>query len=194
MIAHNQSVAYVSCVPLHTPSPPDWPSLLDLAVSQSGYFTTAQAATLGFSPELLIHHTHAGRILRARRGIYRVRHLPPQDDEDLVVLWLWSAREGVFSHATALALHDLSDILPDIAELTLPLTWRTRRLSVPAGVVLHHADLVATDWTWVGNVPVTSVARTLRDCAAVPLPPDILQQATEQALRRGLVAPDEGAR
>lgn len=183
-------------MPLHTPtpSPPDWPSLLDLAVSQSGYFTTAQAATLGFSPELLIHHTHAGRIRRARRGIYRVRHLPSQDDEDLVVLWLWSAREGVFSHATALALHDLSDILPDIAELTLPLTWHTRRLRVPVGVVLHHAELAATDRTWVGNVPVTSVARTLRDCAAALLPPDILQQATEQALRRGLVAPDEGAR
>lgn len=176
------------------PSPPDWPSLLDLAVSQSGYFTTAQAAALGFSPELLIHHMHVDRILRARRGIYRVRHLPAQDDEDLVVLWLWSAREGVFSHATALALHDLSDILPAIADLTLPLAWRTRRLRAPAGVVLHHADIPVADRKWVGNVPVTSVARTLRDCAAAPLPPDILQQATEQALRRGLVAPDETAR
>jgi len=176
------------------PSLPDWPSLLDLAVSQSGYFTTAQAAKLGFSPELLIHHTHAGRILRARRGIYRVRHLSSEDDEDLVVVWLWSGREGVFSHATALALHDLSDILPDIAELTLPLTWRARRLTVPAGVVLHHADLPAADRTWVGNVPVTSVARTLRDCAAAPLPPDILQQAIEQAVRRGLVAAHEAPR
>ncbi len=183
-------------MPLDTPprSPPDWPSLLDLAVSQSGYFTTAQAAAVGFSPELLIHHTRAGRILRARRGIYRVRHLPSEDDEDLVVLWLWSAREGVFSHATALSLHGLSDILPDIADLTLPPAWRSRRLSVPAGVVLHHADLAAPDRTWVGNVPVTSVARTLRDCAAEPLPPDILQQATEQAVRRGLVALREVSR
>jgi predicted transcriptional regulator of viral defense system len=176
------------------PSFPDWPSLLDLAVSQSGYFTTAQAANLGFSPELLIHHTHACRILRCRRGIYRVRHLPAQDDEDLVVHWLWSRRGGVFSHATALALHDLSDILPDVAELTLPLTWRARRLSVPAGLVLHHADVAATDRTWVGNVPVTSVARTLRDCAAAPLPPDILQQAIGQAVRRGLVAAGETPR
>ena len=128
-------------------SPPDWPALLDLAVAQSGYFTTGQAATLGFSPELLIHHKHAGRILRARRGIYRVRHLPSQEDEDLVVVWLWCARAGVFSHATALALHGLSDILPDVAELTLPLKWRARRLRAPAGVVLHHADLASADQT-----------------------------------------------
>ncbi len=170
------------------PSFPDWPSLLDLAVSQSGYFTTAQAGSLGFSPELLIHHTHAARLVRVRRGIYRVRHLPSQDDEDLVVVWLWSARAGVFSCATALALHDLSDILPNLADLTLPMPWRARRLRVPDGVVLHHADLAAEDRTWVGNVPVTSVARTLRDCAAAPLPPDVLQQATEQAVRRGLVS------
>lgn len=100
----------------------------------------------------------------------------------------------MFSHATALALHDLSDVLADIAEVTLPLTWRARRLSVPAGVCLHHADIVVTDRTWVGNVPATSVARTLRDCAAAPLPPDILQQAIEQAVRRGLVAAHEAPR
>lgn len=176
------------------PSSPDWSSLLDLAVAQSGYFTTAQARALGFSPELLIHHTHARRILRARRGIYRVRHLPPQDDEDLVVAWLWSGREGVFSHATALALHDLSDMLPDTAELTLPLRWRARRLRVPAGVVLHYADLPVADRTWVGNVPTTSVGRTLRDCTEAPLPPDILDQATQQALRRGLLPPEEASR
>lgn len=180
-----------TCPP--SPATPDWPSLLDLAVSQSGYFTTSQAAGLGLSPELLIHHAHAGRVLRVRRGIYRVRHLPSQDDEDLVVIWLWSAREGVFSHATALALHDLSDLLPDKADLTLPLTRPARRLRVPGGVILHHADVSTEDRTWVGNVPVTTVARTLRDCAAAPLPPDIVQQATSQAVRRGLIAPGETA-
>ena len=133
------------------------------------------------------------RILRVRRAIYRVRHLPSQDDEDLVVLWLWSAREGVYSHATALALHDLSDVLPDLADLTLPLSRPARRLRLPGGVILHHADLTTEDRTWVGNVPVTTVARTLRDCAAAPLPPDIVRQATDQALRRGLISPDEAA-
>lgn len=106
--------------PAAVPERPDWEALLDRAVEQGGYFTTAQAEELGFSPELLIHHAKRHRILRARRGIYRVRHLPPQDDEQFVQLWLWSGQAGTFSHGTALALHDLSDILPHRIDLTVP--------------------------------------------------------------------------
>ncbi len=43
-----------------------------------------------------------------RRGVYRLVHFPVGDHEDLTAVWLWSEREGVFSHETALALHDLS--------------------------------------------------------------------------------------
>lgn len=170
---------------------PDWPALLDLAVSQAGYLSTAQAADLGFSPELLIHHKHAGRLLRARRGIYRVSHLPPSDDEDLVVLWLWSGQRGVFSHRTALAQHELSDILPAGVDMTLPAADARRRLRVPAGLRLHFGDLSPEERQWIGHVPVTSVIRTLRDCAALPLAPDLLDQAVREASERGLVARSE---
>lgn len=165
---------------------PDWPALLEQAVSQAGYFTTADAAALGFSPELLIHHVAAGRLVRARRGIYRVAHLPSSDDEDLVVIWLWSGRRGVFSHRTALALHELSDALPAHLDLTLPAGDVRRRLRVPVGVRVHHADLSAEDRVWIGHVPVTSALRTLRDCAALPIAPDLLEQALVQAAERGL--------
>jgi predicted transcriptional regulator of viral defense system len=168
------------------PTGPAWPDLLRAAVGQAGYFTTADAAACGFSPELLIHHVRAGRLERARRGVYRVVHLPPADDEDLVVLWLWSARRGVFSHRTALALHQLSDLLPAQADLCLPAADATRRLRVPAGLHLHYADLGADDPVWIGHVPVTGVVRTLADCAALPIAPDLLQQALSEAAQRGL--------
>lgn len=174
-------------------SSPDWEALLDLAVSQAGYFTTAQAGALGFSPELLIHHRKGGRIERARRGIYRVRHLPAQDDEQLVEMWLWSERKGVFSHGTALALYDLSDILPTRVEITVPEAWRGRRLRVPGVLRLHHADVPEKERQWVGHVPVTKPARTLRDCVAAKLQPDLVRQALEQALERGRVAAEEVA-
>jgi predicted transcriptional regulator of viral defense system len=148
--------------------------------------TTADAAALGFSPELLIHHVGARRLERARRGIYRVAHLPAAEDEDLVVLWLWSTRRGVFSHRTALALHQLSDLLPAGVDLTLPALDAGRRRRVPDGVRLHHADLQDADRAWVGHVPVTSVLRTLKDCAALPVPPDVLRQALREAEQRGL--------
>jgi predicted transcriptional regulator of viral defense system len=97
----------------------------------------------------------------------------------------------VFSHQTALALHGLSDALPAQVHLTLPSTWRRRRLRVPEGVVLHHADVLATDRAWLGAVPITSPRRTLNDCAGDGLPPDLLRQAARQALRRGLVTRGE---
>jgi predicted transcriptional regulator of viral defense system len=168
-------------------TPPDWPALLQHAVAHAGYFTTADAADHGFSPELLIHHVAARRLTRVRRGVYRVVHLPSSDDEDLVVVWLWTARRGVFSHRTALALHGLSDILPAHMDLTMPAADAKRRLRVPSGVQLHHADVSAGEQTWIGHVPVTSALRTLRDCAALPILPDILEQALDEAEGRGLV-------
>jgi len=58
---------------------------------------------------------------------------------------------------------------------------------VPEGVVLHHADIPKADRTWFGPVPITSVKRTLNDCAREGLSPKLLRQAAKQALRRGLV-------
>jgi hypothetical protein len=62
---------------------------------------------------------------------------------------------------------------------------------VPRGFVLHHADVPRGERTWVGAVPVTSVRRTLNDCAIVGLSPDLLRQGAKQALARGLVTKAE---
>ena len=121
---------------------PDWDHLFEIGAAQEGLFTARQAAEAGYSPQLLAHHLGAGRMSRVRRGVYRIVHFPAGDHEDLTAIWLWSDREGVFSHQTALALHDLSDVLPAQVHLTLPEGWRKRRLRVPDGVVV---DAVAPD-------------------------------------------------
>lgn len=163
-----------------------WARLYEVASAQEGHFTTAQAAIAGYSPQLLNKYLKSGRIERLRRGIYRLAHFPPGDHEDLVVLWLWSERVGVFSHETALALHQLSDVLPAKVHLTVPCSWKSRRVQVPTGVVLHLADLPEDDRTWMGPVVVTSPARTVVDCAAAHLSPEIVGQAVDQGLRRGV--------
>ena len=106
-------------------------------------------------------------------------------------MWLWSERSGVFSHQTALALHGLSDVLPGQLHLTLPAGWRHRRFRVPSGVVLHHAVVPLDERAWFGPVPVTSPSRTLSDCARAFVSPELLRQAAQQALRRGLVVKGE---
>lgn len=173
------------------PDKPDWNLLFETASAQEGHFTTPQAAAAGYSSQLLFKHIRAGRVVRVRRGVYRLVHFPAGDHEDLAVVWLWSERFGVFSHQTALALHGLSDVLPAQVHLTLPDAWRLRRFRVPDGVVLHHADVPENERVWVGPVPVTSASRTLNDCALEGTSPELLRQAARQALKRGLVVRSE---
>ena len=166
---------------------PSWERLYEIASAQEGYFTTQQASDAGYSSPLLYKHIKAGRISRARRGVYRLVHFPAGEHEELAIVWLWSEQAGVFSHQTALALHELSDALPSKIHITLPASWTARRLRTPPGVIVHHADVPKSDRTWFGPVPATSPRRTLID-AAGDVSPELLQQATRQATRRGLVA------
>jgi predicted transcriptional regulator of viral defense system len=167
---------------------PDWNLLYETVSAQEGYFTTRQAAGLGFSSQLLRKHIRAGRVMRVHRGIYRLVHFPAEEQEELVIAWLWSDGVGVVSHQSALSLLGLSDVLPEQVHLILPRAWQNRRFRVPEGVVLHHADVPLDDRTWFGAVPINNPRRTLSDCAQVGIPPDLLRQSVRQALRRGLVA------
>lgn len=165
---------------------PDWNDLYETASHQGGLFTSAQATESGYSAPLLTYYVHSGKAIRVTRGVYRLVHFPPADNEDLMAAWLWSDQLGVISHQTALSLHGLSDVLPAQIHLTVPSSWRRRK--PPAGVGLHYDVVPSTDRSWVGNLAATNVERTLNDCARGGLPPEFLLQATKQALKRGLVA------
>lgn len=186
MLAQNVSLIYVLCVAPRALKP-DWNGLFEVAAAQSGYFTTQQAAEVGYSTHLLHSYIGTGRVERARRGIYRLIHFPAMDHEELVVAWLWSEQAGVVSHQTALSLHQLSDALPPQLHLSVPSDWITRRLRVPSGVVLHYANVPASDRAWFGSVPTTNPRRTLNDCAREGVSPELLRQGAQQALGRGLV-------
>ncbi len=168
------------------PDRPDWGRLYETAAGQEGLFTTEQAAQAGYSAQLLVHHIHSGRAIRVQRGIYRLVHFPAGEHEELVAAWLWSEQAGMVSHYTALALHGLSDVLPTHLHLTLPGAWHRRRFRVPGGIVLHYNDVPAGDRTWFGPVPTTTPRRSLNDCARYGLSPELLHQAAQQALRRGI--------
>jgi predicted transcriptional regulator of viral defense system len=161
--------------------------LFRTAEAQSGFFTRAQAEAAGYSRRLLTHHVGRQRFERRARGIYRLVHFPQLSDaEDLIVHWLWSDRQGVYSHATALQLHQLSDAMPERATMTLPTGWQTRRLRVPADLRLRFADVAAEDRVFVRGVPVTKPARTVNDCALAFVEPHLVGQAVSEGLERAL--------
>lgn len=166
-----------------------WTQLYEAAASQAGYFTTGQASDSGFTLQLLEHHCSSGKIQRIRRGVYRLTHFPASDLEDLVVLWLWSEMKGVFSHGTALDLWGLTDYLPMVYFMTLPLSWKKRRLRVPGSVELFYDDLDASEISWHGPIPITTAKRTLQDCADAGIAFEWLKAARQKAAQRGLIEP-----
>lgn len=170
----------------------NWDSLYRVAESQTGYFTAQQALEAEFSFRTLSYHAKTGKIERIRRNIYRLTQFPPGDHEELVVNWLWSQRRGVFSHETALLLHDLSDVLAAQVHLKVPLYWQSRRLRTPAGLVLHYGDVPEDQQCWFGAIPATDVFQTLLDCTQDEgFSSEWLHQAFHQANTRGLLTPSQ---
>ena len=170
---------------------PNWDHLFEVAVGQEGHFTTKQAAVAGYSPQLLVKYLKNGRISRVRRGVYRIVHFPAGAHEDLTAVWLWSEKAAVFSHETALMLHELSDALPRKVNVTLPAAWIKRRFRVPKGVVLHHGDVSKNEIVEMGSVPVTRVWRTLVDCIEAHVSPELIDDAVKQARARNLIDKNE---
>lgn len=160
-------------------------ALRELAMAQSGCFTSAQANERGVSDSVLAQWARVGKLERRHRGIYRLPDFPPSEDEDLVVAWLWSQQRGVISHETALQLHQLSDAMPARIHLTLPLELadRAREWKVPDNLVLHFADIPEAHRTWTGPVPVTRPARSVNDVAEALGDPLLVEQAANQGIR-----------
>ena len=65
---------------------------------------------------------------------------------------------------------------------------------MPEGVGLHYGDVAKRERAWAGSVPVTSPHRTLVDVRRANLSPEFVDQATGQALARGLINKKDAAR
>ena len=170
--------------------------LYQIAVDQQGFFTTKQAKAAGFAENTHPYHVHAGNWVREHRGIYRLASVPRGERPDLMLWSLWSrnrgeAAQGVYSHQTALSLHDLSDVMPAKLHMTVPRSFR-RNSEIPRVLVLHFADLPESDIGVAHGVRVTRPMRTILDLLTggeVPL--GTLRQALRDGLRRGLIRRSE---
>lgn len=164
--------------------------LTALATSQAGYFTAKQAAEFGYLSQHLDYHLKQENFARAGHGVYRLPQIPLAEHDDLVRLAFWSRDrqdrpQAVASHQTALAIHDLSDLLPTKIHLTVPARFRKNG---GEELVLHRGVLEGGDVEEREGFAVTTPLRTLVDVAADPtIADEHLKKAVEQALERGLV-------
>lgn len=164
--------------------------VIERAVEQHGYVTTRDARDLGIDPTQLRLMAARGRLERVARGVYRVPVLPRTEHDELAEAVAWTLGRGVVSHESALVLHGLSDVNPSRIQLTVPRDNHPRRAGGEL-YRLHRRVLKPADVTAKDDVPVTTVARTIRDCLATGTDPSQLRRALEQAAAEGLVRPRE---
>jgi len=166
--------------------------LFDLAEQQQGFFTTKQAKAAGFAENTHPYHVQAGNWIREHRGIYRLTLFPAPDRPDLVLWSLWSRNrkeeiDGVYSHQTALSLHELSDLNPAKLHMTVPTNFR-RNSDIPGIVVLHYRDLLESEIQAGAGYKYTRPLRTILDLIeAGTVERTFIRQALRQAVDRGLI-------
>jgi len=167
-----------------------WTALLAAARPQGGYVTARQAAAARFTASHLSYHVHAGNLERIGHGLYRLPEVPPSPYDRIIRLVLATRGRddrprGIVGHATALSLHELSDVLPAKVHLVVPPGWRQQ---APAGCVFHPGRLGKADTEDWEGFRVTTPLRTLIDVAREGrLSHEQIEAAVRDALRLGLV-------
>ena len=170
--------------------------LYEVAEMQAGFFTTKQAKAAGYAENTHPYHVQAGNWIREHRGIYRLSKFPQDDRPDLMLWWLWSKNreglsQGVYSHETALSLHDLTDLMPSKLHMTVPKTFR-RNSRIPRQLVLHHAHVSEKDTEMLHGVRVTRPLPTILDLLLTDeIEASTLRAALREGLQRGLIRRDE---
>ncbi len=167
--------------------------LYEIASLQQGYFTSRQAKEAGYADSRFAYHVKKGRWVREGRGIYRLANYPIGDRPDLVYWSLWSCNrsgnvQGVFSHQTALAIHDLSDVMPAQYHLTVSKGFRKYH-AIPENLVLHFADVEGDEvWEFEGY-KITSPERTVRDVLLDEgISDELVIQAISDGLQKGVIS------
>jgi predicted transcriptional regulator of viral defense system len=164
-----------------------------IASGQGGYFTAQQAKTAGYYDRLQHYHKNRGSWVAIDRGIFRLRNYPNSDWEDLIHWFLWSRNkqgnpQAAVSHQTAATFHQLADFLSPKIHLTVPVNFRRK---APEGLILHKGALRREDIEIQGGFHVTTPFRTLQDLQSAHAEPDRVQEAIDDAARRGLIRRDQ---
>ena len=158
--------------------------LFELAAGQGGYFTAAQAKSLGYSYQAQAHHVGAGNWWRVDHGLFRLLEWVPSANDDLARWTLWSRGRGVVSHESVMSVHGIGEFESRYVHLTVPPGFTMRNDAVE----LHYAELPSDDdVSERSGYRVTTPLRTIIDIAANAPDEDQLARAIDDARRTGLV-------
>ena len=161
-----------------------WPAVAKVAAGQWGVIAVRQLRELGVSHSTISRWVAEGRLHRLYAGVYAVGH-PAVPIEGKLAAARFSAGAGAtLSHQTALWLWKLAEEPPAQIHISVP----DRRRHPAPEIRLHHPRTLERTTYW--RLPVTPVARTLRD-VAVAAPLARVRRALADAEFHGLVELDD---
>jgi very-short-patch-repair endonuclease/predicted transcriptional regulator of viral defense system len=153
-----------------------------LAKRQHGVVSRAQLIALGLAPWDVDYRVKVGRLHVLHRGVYAVGHPSVTGHGRWMAAVLACGPGAALSHRSAAALWDLRRSASPAIEVVVARRDRPRL----RGITARTAALAPHEVTRHERIPVTTVARTVIDLAAV-VPIDRVERALEQAERMRLL-------
>ena len=166
----------------------------DIAFSQRGLFTTAQAQAAGVERYTISRLEKLGNIERLAKGVYRMGGAPSPREEDVFATWL-SIDPGrtpgdlsgndvpVAMGATAAWLHGLGEIGPTPYEFCTKERHQTQR----ANLKLRKRTVPSEEVTIVAGIPATTPDKTVIDLIDSGEDLSLVANVLRDALQRGLI-------
>lgn len=145
--------------------------------------TTDQLVLLGKSPRQVQRAVERGEIETRYEGVHRLAGAPSTWPQRVLISVRAAGPEALASHRSAAALWDLDGCTRGRPEVVTPRHLRGR--AVDLGRIHESTDLHLAEPTTRLEIPCTGIVRTLVDLGAV-VPPERLQQAVDDAIRRDL--------
>lgn len=156
---------------------------MQLALSQHGLITLAQAGAHGCSPDAVRRRLRAGQLERLLPCVFRLTGGPPTWQQRVLAVCLWAGPGAAASHTTAAALLDLKGA--HAGDIHVTGTKYARRL--PEWATVHRVPAAPRGIVCMKGIPTTPAWRTLVDLGSV-VPEPSVERALDDALRRGLVS------
>jgi hypothetical protein len=153
--------------------------LADVAAAQHGVIPLRQLNEIGLSRRAVSHRAAAGRLHRIHQGVYALVPPPLLTIRGRYLAAVFACGpDAALSHRSAAGLHGLRRNAAGRVEVIVP----GRSTRCHDSVEVHRSIRLepALDLTVVDAIPVTTVARTLLDLAAV-VPRRALERALDQA-------------
>ena len=167
--------------------------IADIAGSQWGMITTAQARVHGVARANLAYRVRTGVLERTNHyGVYRLTVAPTSPVDDLRAAWLSTSPEvlapervaaprpdAVVASAAAATVHGIGDVYPAPYRIIVP----GRRQSAAGAIVYSWRTLDPHDIEVIDGLPVTTRERTISDLLSDEGDASIAADALRDAVR-----------